>query len=490
MPEKLHLLSATQIAEAVNTKQITAVQVCQYFVERAEKLNPKINAFNIITKDLALEQAAAVDQKILNGEVLPLAGVPIGIKDNLCVKGTATTCSSKMLKNYIAPYESTVTEKLWVAGAMCLGKTNLDEFAMGSSTEHSAFGPTNNPWNLKMVPGGSSGGSAAAVAARLVPLALGSDTGGSIRQPAALCGITGMKPTYGLVSRYGLIAFASSLDQIGPFASNIEDTNLLFSVIAGHDPKDSTSLKIELKGDLSSDVDLSKLKIGLIKELKLSEANTEPSVVKGFDEAINKLRAAGAQIEEISLPLITEHALDVYYIIAPAEASSNLARYDGVRYGHRSKEASNLLEMYQKTRAEGFGSEVIRRIIIGTYALSSGYYDAYYKKAQQVRRLVKEEFEKAFKQFDLLISPTSPLTAFPMGDKMEDPLAMYLCDIATIPANLAGLPALSFNCGFDKGNLPIGMQVISPALHDYQLLSAASALEKTCGLQEIPELAK
>ena len=299
-----------------------------------------------------------------------------------------------------------------------------------------------------------------------------------------------MKPTYGLVSRFGLIAFASSLDQVGPFARDIEDTNLLLSVIAGHDPKDSTSLKLKWESKVLKELDLSKLKIGLIKELKLTEENAESSVVKGFQNAIQKLEAAGAHLEEISLPLTYEHSLDVYYLIAPAEASSNLARYDGVRYGYRYSEVSNLQEMYTKTRVKGFGAEVIRRIIIGTYALSSGYYDAYYKKAQQVRRLIKEEFERAFKHFDLLISPTSPLTAFPMGAKLDDPLSMYLCDIATIPANLAGLPALSFNCGFDRHNLPIGLQLIGPALGDDQLLQVAYNMEKICALQKVPELAK
>ncbi len=487
----LHLKKARQIAELVNSKQIKATQVIEYFLKRAEELNPKINAFNSITSELAIKQAEEVDKQIMAGKQFALAGVPIAIKDNLCVESTYTTCSSKILENFKAPYEATVTSRLWSAGAICLGKTNLDEFAMGSSTEHSAFGATNNPWNTKMVPGGSSGGSASAVAARLAPLALGSDTGGSIRQPAALCGIVGMKPTYGLVSRYGLIAFASSLDQIGPFATDIEDANLLLSVIAGHDAKDSTSLHADFNyNKLTQNKDCKNLKIGLIKELMLTESNASPELVNAMNMAIETFKRLGADIQEISLPLIAEHSLDVYYIIAPSEASSNLARYDGVRYGVRDKSATGINSMYSQSRAKGFGSEVVRRIIIGTYALSSGYYDAYYKKAQQVRRLISEEFKKAFQSVDILLSPTSPLTAFPMGAKLDDPLSMYLCDIATIPANLAGIPALSVNCGFDSNNLPIGLQLMAPQLADRKLLETAFVFEQNCPQAEkIPALA-
>ncbi len=478
MPADLHLKKAREIAQMVNSKQISAVEVTQYFLKRAEELNPKINAFNCLTPQLALKQAEEVDKAIASGKTFTLAGVPVAIKDNLCVKGTSTTCSSKILENYVAPYESTVTNKLWEAGAICLGKTNLDEFAMGSSTEHSAFAPTRNPWDVKTVPGGSSGGSAAAVAARLTPLALGSDTGGSIRQPASLCGIVGMKPTYGMVSRYGLIAFASSLDQVGPFATDIEDAHLLLSVISGYDNKDSTSIQNPPQlSDLKS-FDFKNLKVGLIKELILNEDSASPETAKAIAESVQTLKDLGAQIEEISLPLIAEHCLDVYYIIAPAEASSNLARYDGVRYGNRDLEAPGLLSMYSNTRGHGFGPEVIRRIIIGTYALSAGYYDAYYKKAQQVRRLIREEFDKAFAKFDVLLTPTSPITAFPLGDKLDDPLAMYLCDIATIPANLAGIPAISLNCGFDNKGLPIGLQLMGPNLGDQKLFEVALAFEK------------
>ncbi|MDX1920583.1 MAG: Asp-tRNA(Asn)/Glu-tRNA(Gln) amidotransferase subunit GatA, partial [Candidatus Caenarcaniphilales bacterium] len=366
-------------------------------------------------------------------------------------------------------------------------------FAMGSSTEHSAFAKTKNPWDLERVPGGSSGGSAAAVGARLAPLALGSDTGGSIRQPAALCGITGMKPTYGFVSRYGLIAFASSLDQIGPFATDVEDASLLLSVISGYDPKDSTSLESSFQAPNLNKKSLKGKKIGLIKELLSTEGGLSKEVASKVQQAISILKEQGAEVKEVSMPLISQHSLDVYYIIAPAEASSNLARYDGVRYGFRSTEAKNLLSMYRNTRANGFGAEVKRRIMIGTYALSAGYYDAYYKKAQQVRKLIKDEFEKVFKEVDILLSPTSPVTAFKFGEKTDDPLAMYLCDIATIPANLAGLPAISVNCGFDSNNLPIGIQFMAGLKKDAELLEFSLGFEmalneKTQDNLKLPEL--
>lgn len=491
MTSNLHLKKAREIAELVNSQQISAVEVAKYFLERAEKLDSRVNAFNCLTPELALKQAEEVDLKIKAGQKFLLAGVPIAVKDNMCVKTTKTTCSSKILENFVSPYEATVTQKLWDAGAFCLGKTNLDEFAMGSSTEHSAFKPTRNPWNLNRVPGGSSGGSAAAVAARLAPLALGSDTGGSIRQPASLCGIVGMKPTYGLVSRFGLVAFASSLDQIGPFATDVEDASLLLSVISGHDEKDSTSLSAEFQHIGKNTSSLKGLKIGLVKELMLNDSNAAPDLVKVFNESIELLKKQGAELKEVSMPLIAEHSLDVYYIIAPAEASSNLARYDGVRYGHRDKEATSLIPMYSNSRAQGFGPEVIRRIMIGTYALSAGYYDAYYKKAQQVRRLISDEFNNIFKEVDVLLTPTSPLTAFPLGDKLDDPLSMYLCDIATIPANLAGLPAISLNCGFDSNNLPIGLQLMTAQMQDEKLFQIALAIENSIGetSTKAPELA-
>ncbi len=476
----LHLKSACEISNLVNSKQILAVDIAKYFLKRAHELNPKLNAFNSITDDLALKQAKEIDERIAKGENLPLAGVPIAVKDNMNVIGTKTTCSSKILENFVSTYESTVTQKLWNAGAFCLGKTNLDEFAMGSSTEYSAFGPTKNPYNLEKVPGGSSGGSACAVSARLAPLALGSDTGGSIRQPASFCGIVGLKPTYGLVSRYGLVAFASSLDQIGPFAMNCEDANLMLSVISGHDSKDSTSLNFKFNNNKLNKQDFKGLKVGVIKELKLDENNAKADLVKNINNSITLFKELGAEVKEISMPIASKHALDCYYIIAPAEASSNLSRYEGARYGHRSLKSDTLANMFAYSRSEGFGKEVKRRIIIGTYALSAGYYDAYYKKAQQVRRLISEEFMKVFEEFDVLLTATSPTTAFSFGAKMNDPLAMYLCDIQTIPINLAGLPAISINCGFDDENLPIGLELIAPPLKDKELLEIANCFEKNC----------
>lgn len=470
----LHLLKARELADLVNTGQITAVEITKYFLERAQTLNPKIKAFNCITEDLALSQAQKVDEQIQSGVKLPMAGVPIGIKDNLNVIGTKTTCSSKILENYESAYESTVTSRLWEAGAVCIGKTNLDEFAMGSSTENSAFGVTANPYNVNCVPGGSSGGSAACVSARMVPVSIGSDTGGSIRQPASLCGVVGYKPTYGLVSRYGLVAFASSLDQVGPFATDIEDTHLVLSVIAGHDPKDSTSIKEQSKLSSLAEFDLSKLRVGIVKEFQ--DGDIHPDIRQSFDEMVESLKSAGATISELSTPITAKYALDCYYIIAPAEASSNLSRYDGVRFGHRDKQADNLIDMYIASRSAGFGAEVKRRIIIGTYALSAGYYDAYYKKALQVRRLITEEYQKAFEQVDVILTPTSAIPAFSVGSKVSDPLSMYMCDVMTIPVNLAGLPAISFNTGFTQDNLPIGMQLIAPNLRDNQLLEMSQAI--------------
>ncbi|MDX1918394.1 MAG: Asp-tRNA(Asn)/Glu-tRNA(Gln) amidotransferase subunit GatA [Candidatus Caenarcaniphilales bacterium] len=490
MSEALHLFSASQIAALIHRGDLTARQVIEYFLLRAENLNPKIKAFNCLTPELALEQARAVDARIEAGERPPLAGVPIAIKDNLCVKGTLTTCSSKILANYRAPYEATVTERLWRAGGICLGKTNLDEFAMGSSTEHSAFSPTFNPWDLERVPGGSSGGSAAAVSARLAPIALGSDTGGSIRQPASLCGIVGLKPTYGYISRFGLIAFASSLDQIGPFANTVSDCDLVMSIIAGEDALDSTSLKVDYPGaGLEALSDLRGVRFGLVTELKGDQESFNPQIEPTLDKTIELLRESGASIEEISMPISTKHFLDVYYIIAPAEASSNLARFDGVRFGLRESEAKDMLSMYCSSRGKGFGQEVIRRIMIGTHALSAGYYDAYYKKAQQVRALIRDEYMKVFEKVDFLLSPTSPVTAFRLGEKLADPLAMYLCDIATIPANLAGIPAISLNAGFDSDNLPIGMQLCAAPLKDKRLLSVSGFLESRLALKNVPEIA-
>ncbi|MEH2424737.1 MAG: Asp-tRNA(Asn)/Glu-tRNA(Gln) amidotransferase subunit GatA [Nostoc sp.] len=474
------MASIRELHEQLVKKERSAVEITQEALERIQALEPKLHSFLCVTAERALEQAGAVDAKITAGEEIGLlAGIPIGIKDNLCTKGILTTCASKMLENFVPPYESTVTQKLADAGAVTVGKTNLDEFAMGGSTENSAYQVTANPWDLSRVPGGSSGGSAAAVAAQECVVALGSDTGGSIRQPASFCGVVGIKPTYGLVSRYGLVAFASSLDQIGPFGRSVEDAAILLSAIAGHDPKDSTSLKVaisdysaSLKPDLKP---RGRLRIGVIKETfgEGLDAVVEQAVTKAVDE----LQSLGAEIHIISCPSF-RYGVPSYYIIAPSEASANLARYDGVKYGYRVPGADNLLSMYTRTRATGFGAEVKRRIMIGTYALSAGYYDAYYLKAQKVRTLIKQDFEKAFEQVDVLACPTVPTTAFKAGEKNTDPLSMYLLDLMTIPANLAGLPGLSIPCGFDDKGLPIGLQLIGKALREDQLFQVAYAYEQ------------
>ncbi|MEO0532330.1 MAG: Asp-tRNA(Asn)/Glu-tRNA(Gln) amidotransferase subunit GatA [Cyanobacteria bacterium P01_A01_bin.123] len=460
-------------------KERTAVEITTAYLERIQTLEPQLHSFLSVTADHALAQAQIVDDNIAAGESIGLlAGIPLGLKDNLCTRGIPTTCASKILENFVPPYESTVTQRLGDAGAVCLGKTNLDEFAMGGSTENSAFDRTANPWDLDRVPGGSSGGSAAAVAADECVAALGSDTGGSIRQPAALCGIVGMKPTYGLVSRYGLVAFASSLDQIGPLARSVEDAAILLEAIAGHDPKDSTSINIKtpnyIKALRPSLEQRGKRRIGVIKETFGS--GLDPEVEATVEKAIQQLQDLGAEIQVISCPQF-RYGVPTYYIIAPSEASSNLARFDGVRYGLRHPE-ENLMEMYTKTRAAGFGPEVKRRIMIGTYALSAGYYDAYYLKAQKVRTLIKEDFERAFNQVDALVCPTSPTTAFKAGEKTDDPLSMYLLDLMTIPVNLAGLPSISVPCGFDQGGLPIGMQLIGNVLQESTLFEIAHAYEQ------------
>ena len=463
------------------SKERSAVEITTEFLERIHSVEPQIHSFLSVTAEQALETAQQVDGKIAAGEEIGLlAGIPIGIKDNMCTKGVKTTCASRMLENFVPPYESTVTQKLKGRDMVMVGKTNLDEFAMGSSTENSAFGKTANPWDVERVPGGSSGGSAAAVAAGECPVTLGSDTGGSIRQPASLCGVVGMKPTYGLVSRYGLVAFASSLDQIGPFGRSVDDVAILLEAIAGHDPKDSTSLKVDIpsysKLIQPNFLPKSKLKIGIIQET--FGEGLEPEVDAAVKKAIEQLQELGAEIQIVSCPRF-RYGLPVYYIIAPSEASANLARYDAVRYGLRMADSENLLDMYKKTRAEGFGAEVKRRIMLGTYALSAGYYDAYYLKAQKVRTLIKQDFEAAFSKVDVLISPTSPTTAFKAGEKTTDPLSMYLLDLMTIPVNLAGLPAISVPCGFDKQGLPIGMQLIGNVLEEAKLLQVAHAYEQS-----------
>ena len=469
--------SATEQSKAIKNKEVSAVELTQASLNRINELDGKLGCFNSLTADTALETAKKVDELIAKGEELPLlAGVPLALKDNMNLIGSRTTASSKILENFVSPFNATITQKLLDNYVPILGKANLDEFAMGSSNENSAFKKVHNPWNLDKVPGGSSGGSAASVAACEVTLSLGSDTGGSIRLPASFCGIVGMKPTYGRVSRYGLIAFASSLDQIGPFARNVEDAANLLEVISGYDPKDSTSLNmpVEHYADFLNN-DIKGKKVGVIKEL-MSEGLT-PDVAKALQKAIDDYKAMGCEIVEISLPSL-KYSIGIYYILATAECSSNLARFDGVRYGYRTPDAKNLLEMYTKSRAEGFGPEVKRRIMLGTYALSSGYYDAYYKKAQQMRALVTQEFAKAFEQVDVLISPTCPNTAFDLGAKSSDPLAMYLTDIATISANLAGIPGLSVPAGFDKDGMPIGLQILAPQMQDAKLLNFAYKFEQ------------
>lgn len=486
--EELLKKTSSEQRKALLNKEISAQELVNAHYERIEKVDSTLGAYNSLCKEQALETAKNVDEKIAKGEPLPpLAGIPLALKDNINLKDTKTTASSKILENFVSPYDATVSTKLKENLIPILGKVNLDEFAMGSSTENSAFKITRNPWDTNKVPGGSSGGSAAAVAGYEATLALGSDTGGSIRLPASFCGIVGMKPTYGRVSRYGLIAFASSLDQIGPFARNVEDTALLLEAISGHDHHDSTSLDIPVPAfSKALNKDIKGSKVGVIKEL-LAEG-VSPDVKNAVENAIKMYKELGAEIVEISLPLL-EYSIGVYYILATAEASSNLARFDGVKYGHRTKDPKNLLEMYTKTRAEGFGDEVKRRIMLGTYALSAGYYDAYYKKAQQLRRLIKEDFDRAFEKVDILVSPTCPNTAFEIGSKIEDPLSMYLTDIGTISANLAGIPGMSLPCGYDSDGMPIGLQILAPALQEEKLFNMAYNFEQAAkDMQRQPNL--
>lgn len=468
--------SATELRHLLEKRELRAVEIAQEHLKHLASIENELSAFNTVTEELALRQAENIDRMVMANKPLPpLAGVPVALKDNMCVAGFPTTCSSRILENFVPPYNAAVSEKLLAAGALILGKTNMDEFAMGSSTENSAFKKTKNPWDTATVPGGSSGGSAVAVASGSAAISFGSDTGGSIRQPAAFCGVAGMKPTYGLVSRYGLVAYASSLDQIGPLGKSVDDIALALSVIAGHDERDSTSYSRELPDFLNeSKLPAKGMRVGLIKEL--TGEGVEPEVNHAIEEAAKVLRDQGVIVDMISMPYL-KHALPVYYLIATAEASSNLARFDGVRYGLRDRQASDLLSMYLKTRQSGFGAEVKLRIMLGTYALSSGYYDAYYKKAQQVRRLIRNEFDEQFRNYDLLISPTSPSVAFELGSKSADPLNMYLSDIATIPANLAGIPGISINCGSGRNGLPIGLQILGPALGDAAVLRLARAFE-------------
>ena len=470
-------LTVHELQEKIKNKELSVSDITKAYVDRINEKEKDVKAFVTTTCEEAISKAEDMEKRMDNGELnSEFAGIPIGIKDNMCTKGVRTTCSSKMLENFIAPYDATVVEKLNNAGMISLGKLNMDEFAMGASTEYSYFKKTCNPWNLNRVPGGSSGGSAAAVAADLVPWALGSDTGGSIRQPASFCGVVGLKPTYGLVSRYGLVAFASSLDQIGPITKDVRDAAMLLNIIAGHDEKDTTSYDIPKKDYTKAlKTDVKGLKIGIPKEYFGEGINAE--VKKKLEEAIEIYIKLGAEVEEFSLD-IAEYALATYYIIACAEASSNLGRFDGIRYGYRTENFSNLKELYRNSRSEGFGSEVKRRIILGTYVLSSGYYDAYYKKAQQVRTLVKKEFDKAFEKYDVLLTPTSPTVAFEIGTKSENPLEMYLADICTVSVNIAGLPGISVPCGVNGENMPIGMQLIGNKFEEEKILNAAYAFEQ------------
>ena len=475
-------LTVHELQEKIKNGELTTKEILQAYINRIDEKEKDVQAF-VTTLTEEAEKKEEVHKKIESGEIEgDLAGIPIGIKDNICTKGIKTTCASKMLEDFISPYNATVMEKINDENMILLGKLNMDEFAMGGSTEHSYFKKTRNPWDLNRVPGGSSGGSASAVAAGMLPWALGSDTGGSIRQPASFCGVVGLKPTYGLVSRYGLVAFASSLDQIGPITKDVKDSAILLNIIAGHDKKDTTSVNIEKKDYVKAlKNDVKGLKIGVPKEF-LAEG-TQPEVKKKIEEAIQIYKELGAVVEEISLD-VAKYSLATYYIIACAEASSNLGRFDGIRYGYRAKDYKDLNELFVKSRSEGFGDEVKRRIILGTYVLSSGYYDAYYKKAQKVRSLVMNEFNKAFEKYDVLLTPTSPTVAFKIGEKTSNPLEMYLSDICTVSVNIAGLPGISIPCGVDSNNMPIGMQLIGNKFQEKKILNAAYAYEQETKFRE------
>ncbi len=479
---ELHQLTIHELQKLIRSQEIASSDIVQSVFSRIDAVEGNVHAYITLMKEYAFAEAAKADKDVKEGMLKPLTGIPIALKDILCTKAFLTTCGSHILHNYIPPYDATVVQKLREAGAVFTGKTNMDEFAMGSSTETSYFGITRNPWDLERIPGGSSGGSAAAVAADECIASIGSDTGGSIRQPAALCGVVGMKPTYGRVSRFGLIAFASSLDQIGPFTKDVEDCAIMMNAIAGYDPRESTSVPMKVPDYtefISRGID--GWKVGIPKEYFIE--GIHPDIEKAMQRAITTVEGLGATCVEISLPH-TEYCLAVYYIIAPAEASSNLARYDGVKYGFRPQGSIDLLEMYKKTRSAGFGAEVKRRIMIGTYALSSGYYDAYYKKASQVRALIKRDFTEAFTLCDAILTPTSPTPAFKIGEKMDDPLQMYLSDIFTISTNLAGIPGISVPCGFTKDGLPIGAQFLAGHFEEGKLIQIASAFEKYANIEK------
>ncbi len=476
-------LTVHELKEKLSNKELTISEITKAYIDRINEKEKDIGAFVTVLEENSMKKAKDIENKVNSGEIKgDLAGIPIGVKDNICTKGVHTTCSSKMLENFVSPYDATVMEKVNNENMINLGKLNMDEFAMGGSTEYSAFHVTKNPWNINKVPGGSSGGAAAAVAAGMVPWALGSDTGGSIRQPAAFCGVVGMKPTYGLVSRYGLVAFASSLDQIGPITKDVEDCAMLLNVITGHDKKDSTSENREkIDYTLSLKNNIKGMKIGIPKEF-FGEGISE-EVKQKLEEAIEKYKELGAEVEEFSLD-IANYSLATYYIIACAEASSNLGRFDGIRYGYRTPNFNNLKDIYINSRSEAFGSEVKRRIILGTYVLSSGYYDAYYKKAQQVRTLVQAKFDEAFSKYDVILTPTAPTTAFNIGEKSTNPLEMYLADICTVSVNIAGLPGISIPCGVDKQGMPIGMQLIGQKFSEETLLNVAYTFEQAVKFSE------
>ena len=464
----LHASSLSELRTLLQSKKVSSIELTEYFLARI-KQNSDLNAFITPTPELALEQAKDAQKSLDSGTSMPLTGIPIAYKDLFCTQGVLTSCGSKILHNFVSPYDATIVERLKSAGMVTLGKTNMDEFAMGSSNENSYFGAVSNPWDKNRVPGGSSGGSAVAVAARIAPVATGSDTGGSIRQPAAFCGITGIKPSYGRVSRYGMVAFASSLDQAGVFATSAEDAALVLQTMAGFDKRDSTSIDQAVPDFVAElNQELAGKTIGLPKEY-FSEG-LDADIAKAVDTAVEQYKSQGLNVVEISLPK-SELGIPCYYVIAPAEASSNLSRFDGVRYGYRSEQADDLVEMYRHTRSEGFGDEVKRRIMIGTYVLSAGYYDAYYRKAQRIRRMIAEDFDNAFKQCDFILGPTTPTTAFELNSKADDPVAMYLNDIYTITANLAGLPGISIPCGFDQKGLPIGLQLIGKYFDESGLLA-------------------
>ncbi|MBR6034069.1 MAG: Asp-tRNA(Asn)/Glu-tRNA(Gln) amidotransferase subunit GatA [Clostridia bacterium] len=474
---ELNELTIHELKDKLNKKECTIPEIVSSYFKKIKEAEPKVDAYLTLLENEAMDEAKTMQEKFDKGESTGiLFGIPIAIKDAICTKGVRTTSASKILDNFISPYDATVMEKLHSEGAIMLGKTNMDEFAMGSSTEHSAYKTTKNPWDLSRIPGGSSGGSAAAVAAGMAPCALGSDTGGSIRQPASLCGIVGLKPTYGLVSRYGLIAYASSFDQIGPFTRDVEDLAILLNAISGHDEKDTTSENREKEDYTEALVkDVKDIKIGVPKEFLGEGVNEEVKEV--VLKAAKKYEELGAKVEECSFK-VADYSLATYYIIACAEASSNLGRFDGIRYGHRASEFKDLKELFKKTRQEGFGDEVKRRIFLGTCVLSSGYSDAYYVKAQKVRNLLREEFAKQFEKYDFLLTPTSPTTAFKIGEKMEDPLEMYLADICTVPVNVAGVPAISIPCGYSKDGLPIGMQLIGNYFSESKMIRTAYTYEQ------------